>query len=148
MDRVTVHSSKRRRGTLRMEDETAVLYPEHPAIVTLEILAAELGRDTRTVSRLVRNGRLPGVLIGRQYRMWHPAVLATLREETYSDAAQDDPWAASTTISTATCARGLGLASSTIRSCIDSGDIPATRLGPHWAVLWPDLRDRIAGTAP
>lgn len=58
--------------------------PEFPDILTMEQAAAMLQVSTRTIQRMVADGRMPGRQVGSQWRFDHEQLRQWVRGETES----------------------------------------------------------------
>ena len=124
----------------------------HSQLMTVAGVAQLLTVHPQTVLARVHAGVIPGARIGAQWRFWRPTMLARavgdeaakqmLAVEGYSPA--DDPEVVTPT----ELADLLGVNLSTVRTALNSGAIPAGRVGRRWQIYWPLIRDAIAAGAP
>jgi len=67
--------------------------PSDPDIVDVETLAERLGIAPNTARKLARTGEIPALRVGKAWRFYWPAVLATmseLRDQPGADAANEE----------------------------------------------------------
>lgn len=122
----------------------------HPQLLDLEAAAVLIAVSPVTARRWVNAGKIPGSRIGGQWRLWAPAVLASV---VGTDAAQHAPappagYTEPGVVGVAQLAELLGIHQRTVAVLLRKGDIPAQKAGYQWRAYWPTIRDAIAAGRP
>lgn len=112
----------------------------HPEVLDIASTADLLGLSRASTYRAVRAGELPAWRVGKQWRLWRPAVLRAVGGPEVEDAHPLHPPADPQLVDRATLAEMLGLAPATCSALLRDGTIPSRTLGGAVRIWWPTVR--------
>jgi len=112
----------------------------HPLIRDVPGLADLLQISPTSAARRAREGTVPGVKIGREWRFWVPAVVAVVTGTAgaRADEARDDV-PVPDMVHAEELAEVLGVHANTLRLLFRQGRVPGRRVGGTWVAHWPTV---------
>ena len=123
----------------------------HPQLLDAPAAAALFVLKLQAVRQALDTGQIPGVKIGREWRIWAPAAVErilgpqAMRELTSPPPGHVEPGA----VTVAELSMLLGLHEKTTSRLLRDGALPGQKVGATWRVYCPQIREHIAaGQAP
>lgn len=107
----------------------------HPLVCGVPGLADLLKISVTSAARRAREGTVPGVKIGREWRFWTPAVVAVVTGTIEADADTEMPGL----VHAEDLAELLGIHANTMRRLLRRGQVPGRRVGGTWMAHWPSV---------
>lgn len=107
----------------------------HPDVLTVQSAAELAAVDVTTLRRSLAHGQMPGARLGRNWRLWRPALLEAV------GAAQPPPSTVTVpeVVTLADLGVLLGISKPTLISLAAGGHLPARKVGALWRVHWPSI---------
>lgn len=112
----------------------------HPDVLDIEATASLLSLSKTSTYRVVRSGEIPAWRVGKQWRLWRPAVLLAVGgpevERDHPMYPKGDP----ELIDRFALAELIDLAPATCLLLLRNGTIPSRRVGASTRIWWPNVR--------
>lgn len=122
----------------------------HPQLLDIAGAAALLRMTPQRLRYALEDGDVPGTKVGREWRMWGPAVVAKiLGEEAVADlASAPADFLEPVVVDSHELAELLGFTAQTVSKLLRDGALPGQKIGVAWRSYWPVIRQRIATGQP